>query len=157
MKMKMPIIVGASLLTIGGATLFGVSSVSAESSSGNSLIERIAARFSLDEAEVEAVFDEYKEERRAEHKAQITERLADLVEDGTITNEQKTLLEAKLEEHRQKREELRNQDLSRQEHRDAMSELRDDFKQWLDDNGIDLDAILPIVGHGHGGRGMGAD
>ncbi len=63
------------------------------------LISRIAQKFNLKEADVEAVFEAVRDEKQEEMKQERAERLSQAVKDGVITEAQKTTLLAKMEEH----------------------------------------------------------
>lgn len=93
---------------------------------------------------------EQKIEQRQEQR---TERLQTLVANGTLSEDQRVALEAKHEEMHAKRDELKNQDLSREEMREKMQSSRDEFKTWATGQGIDLDAIHPEGGPGQEHRG----
>jgi Spy/CpxP family protein refolding chaperone len=78
----------------------------------DSLITKIAQKFNLKEADVEAVFESVRDERQEEMKANRQEKLSQAVKDGVITEAQKNTLLAKMEEHigerRENREEMQN-------------------------------------------------
>lgn len=148
---------------ISGVALFGANAVSAQPS-GETLVERLATRFNLDQGEVQAVFDEVHEERHEERKAErqerMSEHLQELVEEGTITAEQKSIIEAARAKMEASAEALKPDNFRSlsDEERDAvqeqLKELRDAFEQTLSDAGIDIDDIKPDHQHGHrGGHG----
>lgn len=138
-------------VVIGGATL-GTIGVSAQSSD-TSVADRIADRFSLSSDEVQAEFDAIREEKMEAHEAEHAERIAGFVEDGTLTQEQADALEARREEMKAAREELKNSDLSREEMKAQMQEAKEEFKAWAEEQGIDLEAIRPEKGEGRRGHG----
>lgn len=152
MKLRPTLVAAAAAVTIGGASIIGVNAVSAETP-GDTLVEKIATRFNLNQDEVQAVFDEQRAEREAERATQLSERLQAKVDDGTITAEQKTTLEAKLAEMRDQHEASRDSDLTREELRDQHQEARDELQSWAAENNIPLDELLPLQGGGHGGPG----
>ncbi len=150
-------VVGA-VSAIAGATFIGASVASAhDNNGGQELVSKVAEQFNLSEDEVQAVFDDYREERHAEHEAEREEaratHLQELVDEGVITEEQRSELEAFAEEHHAKMEELRDQDLSRSEIRDAMEALRDEMEAWAEAEGLDIDDLRPEDGPGHGRGG----
>lgn len=77
-----------------------------------SLVTKIAQKFNLKEADVEAVFEAVRDEKQEEMKSQRVEKLSQAVSDGVITEAQKETLLAKMEEHvgerRENREEMQN-------------------------------------------------
>jgi hypothetical protein len=93
------------------------------------------------------------EQKMAQRQEKRTERLQALVADGTLSEDQKAALEAKHEEMHALRDELRSQNLTRDEMHERMQSSRDEFKAWATDQGIDLDAIHPESGPKQGHRG----
>lgn len=155
MKLKTTILAGAAVLTVGVASVVGVSSVSAQSANGDTLIDRIATRFNLNRENVSGVFNEVREERQTERQAEATNRLQQKVDEGTITSDQKTLIENKHEEWKTQREALRNQDLSWEDRHEAMEQIREEMVKWAEENGVE--DVLPMhEGMGNmGGMGQG--
>lgn len=137
-------VAAAGILGVGG--LLGTSYVLAEDTSDYPLIvQNIADKFGLNPDDVELVFEDTKDERRSNH-------LDHLVEDGKITEEQKTLILEKEKEMEAKREEIMNSEMTVDERTEAMQNLRDEMKAWAEENGIDL----PMMGRmgDMGGRGV---
>lgn len=141
-----------------GVVMLGLLSVSyaaAQSDAGRYLpiVEKIAAKFNLNKDDVQAVFDEERDERHAEMQARFAERLDDLVNSGKITNEQKDAIIKKHEEMHNKMLELK--DMEPEERKAEMQKVHEDFKNWAEEQGIDLPALGPMkfmhkrgVGHG---------
>lgn len=147
-----------STVGIGAAVVVGslmaTSLVGAHPFSDESREERVAElaeRFNLNEDEVRTYFEEKREEHRAEMEEKHAQRLAELVEDGTLTQEQADALSAKHEEMRQGMEELRESDASREEIHEEMESLREELEAWAEEQGIDLDSIRAEGKHGHRG------
>ena len=104
------------------------------------LITRIAQKFNLKEADVEAVFEAVRDERQEEMKAKKEEKLSQAVSDGVITEAQKTAILAKMQEHMGERQ-----------------QNREEMQSWFKEQGIDetkLRDYLRPEGRGDG-RGMG--
>lgn len=124
---------------------------------------KIAKQFNLDSSEVEKVFEEDRKEHESEREAIQTKRLQKLVDNGTITDKQKTAIEAKLKEVRAEREKNRDSmdDLSDEQRKAKMDEHRAELESWAKQQGIDLSKLKDIFmpgghrggpgGH-HGGR-----
>lgn len=125
----------------------GAIAVNAQISDGEypPIVERIAERFGLNESEVESFFDEVREERREKKQIRAEERLSQAVADGLITEEQKQLIIEKKAELKDEKESLRG--LEPEERREAMQELRAEFEEWAEDNGIDLSELRPDSDH----------
>lgn len=129
-------------------SLMSVTYASAQSVTGrglnnrNNVIQKIAERFNLNESDVEAVFEEERQERFAEMQALWIEKLDDLVNDGKITSDQKQAILDKHEEMHNKMIGL--QDLTPEERKEKMQELREEIKAWADEQGIDLSFVGPM-------------
>lgn len=162
MNLKVNVAAAAIAVGVTGAVLLGVNTVGAQSN-GNSLVEKIASRFSLDESEVQAVFDEHKEERHVQRQEKMSEHLQELVDNGTITTEQKALIETEQQKLQDAMDELRPDDRSAisEDEREALHDeiyaLRESFESTLEDNGIDLNTIRPEHGRHKGGMGRGGN
>jgi methionine-rich copper-binding protein CopC len=141
-------VLGAGLLT--ASTAFAQS----ESTSQNpmdSLVQKIAQKFNLNEDEVQAVFDEAHKERHAQMKAGFEERLSTYVSQGKITEEQKQLILQKHEEMEAEREANKEtfRNLSKEERRSQMESKHAELEAWAKENGIDLQYLMMKVGRGH--------
>jgi hypothetical protein len=113
------------------------------------MVETLSEKFNLDKAEVQNVFTE---ERKKRHE----ERLNGLVEDGSITEEQKAVIEKHHEEMMAKRDSLLAEGKTRTEMHELMETEREEFQKWLDDQGIEMPMKGPRGdGQGQGGRGNG--
>lgn len=107
---------------IASAGYFGTSFVLAgdNTSAHQTLVYRIAQKFNLNESDVEAVFDAVRDEKQAEMKAKREERLSQAVKDGVLTEDQKTALLSKMEEHLSEKK-----------------ENREEMQSWFKSQGID--------------------
>lgn len=132
-----------AILALGGgsAAVFA----DTDSSGQGSLVERIATKFNLDESEVQAEFKAHGQERQEA-------RLDEAVADGTITEDQKTLLMEKRAEMAESRPDF--SDMNEEEAMAAREEHRTEMKAWAEENGIDLEALRPEGGQKHR-AGMG--
>ena len=153
MTFKKSLLALGAATTIGLAGFAGASTVSAATSGSDqvSLIEKISQKFSLNENEVQAVFDGHKDEIHAAHQAKIEARLDEAVDNGDLTEAQKEMLLAKLAELRAEREELQGsfEEMSRDERKAAMEQHRDELEQWAEVNDIPTE-FLRFGGQGHG-------
>lgn len=119
MLTKKSLLIAGAVTTLGIASTFGAHAAFAMNNhdpNDESLVERIAMKFNLSENDVQAVFDDYKSDQAAE---KTSEYLQKLVDQGKITPEQKTLIENKLNELRDKV----NQEIA-------------DLRTWADNNNI---------------------
>lgn len=122
---------------------------SEDDSSYPAIVTNLAEALGVTEEEVQQVFDDTQTEQRAE-------RLDQLVEDGTITEEQKALILAKETDIETTIEDINNQELTADNRIKAMQTLREEVQTWADENDIPEDIIQMGNMGGHGGpRGMG--
>ncbi len=91
------------------------------------IVEKLAERFNLDTGEVKEFFDKNREER-------MQERLAE----AGITEEQLQALKAKKQELREECGALRGEDISFEEKKARMQEMKEMMKAWAEENEIDL-------------------
>jgi hypothetical protein len=112
--------------------------LAADNSKHDTLVTRIAEKFNLNKADVEAVFDAVRDEKIAEMQKQRSEKLSDAVTDGVITEDQKNLILSKMDEKMEERK------INREE-----------MQKWFTENDIDaekLHSYLRPVGEGRGKR-----
>lgn len=129
---------------VGAGALSGLALADSADEKYPPVVDKIAEKFNLNKDEVQKVFDEQRAEHQAEHKQRLEEKLNQAVKNGKITEDQKTKLIAKLEEMRKNRQD------QRAENREQREAVRDEFKKWADENGINLDEVMPKI-EGHGG------
>lgn len=131
------------------AGVVGIESTFAQEDDGrSSIIEKIASTFNLSEDEVQNVFDEHREERQAERQAEKEAKLDELVSEGKLTEDQKNLIIAKMEERRAEKQENREefQNMSREERREAKETHKAEMEAWFEENGIDQDLLKEVFG-----------
>lgn len=114
-------------LAVGGGSM----AMAEDASTGQTLVDKIAAKFNLSKDEVQAVFDEDQGARQEERLADVSKDLQDAVDDGDITAEQKTLIENKIKE----------QQTARETEMDAL-------KEWATTNNIDMKYVMGGGRHG---------
>jgi hypothetical protein len=131
-KIRNKIVIAALVLSVVGAGVLGVNSVSAQSTGTTSLVQKIAQKFNLNQSDVQAVFDQDHQDRHAQMAANYETQLSQYVTDGKITEAQKQLVLAKHKEMETNRE----------------TEMQI-MQNWAKENNIDLQYLMP-----HGGKGM---
>lgn len=149
--------IALSIAGIGAATLIGVGGVqAAQDTAHTSLVDKIAARFNLNKADVQTLFDQDRSEMDAKHAQKIGDRLQKAVDAGTITSAQRDLIEAKQADMRTYMESLK--DKTPDERHTAMKAKMEELKQWATDNGIPEKFVGPHGGRGgHGPGGPGGE
>jgi len=153
--------VAATVATIGaGALGIGVANAatSTSGSPSSSLVDKLVAKFGLNKADVQAVFDEERTAREAERLQNITDKLAAGVKAGTITQDQSDKILAKVKELQANREANRTkmESMTDDERKAAMEAERTAMKQWITDNNIP-DEFARLVRGSHLMRVRGGD
>ncbi len=144
------------VLTV-GALIAGTTSVFAQdaATSRQTLVQRIATRFSLNENDVQTVFNQNREDHQKEMEGQMESRLDQAVADNKLTAAQKQLVLTKHEELQAEREADQAQWSTKTptERRAEMEARRTEMEKWAKDNNIDP----TFIAAGQGGRmGMGS-
>lgn len=138
MKIPKSLLVAGAVATVSLAGITGLGVASAATStygtSGTSIVDKLAAKFNLKKEDVQAVFDENHAAHEAEHQQEVSDRLQKLVDNGKITADQKTKIEAKMKEL--------------QSARDAEMKALD---AWADQNKIDRRYVM-MGDHGDSDR-----
>jgi hypothetical protein len=164
MNIKKPLLIAGAVTSIAAAGVAGNALVSAQtSSSGNdSLASKIAQKFNLKTEDVQAVFDEDKAAKQADHQALVEKDLTQAVTDGKLTSDQKDKILAKQKELQAARDAERTAMAGKTEaERHAVMEAkkaemdakRAELQKWATDNGIPTEYLRYVMGHG--GRGHG--
>lgn len=134
----------------------GASYAQSNTNTPSNLVQMIAEKFNLNQADVQTVFDDHRNQMRQMHQANLEDRLNTLVSDGKLTEDQKNKLIEKMAEHQNDREE--HQNLSFEERQAERKEHREEFQTWLKDNGIDENILNFGMGRGgpmgHEGKGF---
>jgi hypothetical protein len=128
--------------------------VSAQDSNGhNSIVEAIAAKFNLNQSDVQAVFEEERTKHEQQMQANLEQKLTQAVTDGKITEAQKQAIIAKMSEQKNNRpnpEEFKN--LTAEQRKAKMDEKKTEMENWAKENGLTLETLHSIIG---GPKGMG--
>lgn len=156
------VVVGLAALGIVGVSGLGVSALSSSPTGTDSLASRLATKFGLNKDDVAKEINAYRDEEHAQNKVEmetgLSEALQKKVDDGTITAEQKTAIENKLEKRYKAHEaEMEtNKNSNTRPTKADMKARRDTEKSemdaWLKDRGINLDLkdVMPSPHEGHG-------
>lgn len=131
-------LLGAGTLTLATGGLVAGAVYAQTTGTYPSIVQKIADTFNLDPSAVQNVFSQAHEEKQ-------DERLDQLVTDGKLTQAQRDQLEVKQDEMHNKMGEIRDSDKTEDEKRTAIKAIHDEFKDWLEENNIDL----PTRGFGH--------
>ncbi len=166
MKIKKSLLVAGAVtsISLAGVTGLGVASAATNTTANNgesSLIDKIAAKFSLNKNEVKAVFDADHAEHEADQQKKAEEALTQAVKDGKITSAQKDLILAKQKEIKSAMDSDRDamKDKTGAERKTAMEQKRTELESWAKTNNIPTEYLRYVMGGGrghgsHGGPGM---
>jgi len=155
-------VTGLATLGILGVSGLGVSALSNNSDNGqDGLASRLATKFGLNKDDVSKEMESYKQEEHQKHetemKAKLSETLQKKVDDGTITAEQKTAIENKLEENHKAREAERKANKAsgvkptKEELKTKKDAEKSEMDTWLKEQGINIDLKDVLPAHGKGG------
>ena len=124
---------------------------------GQTLIQRLATKFNLNQDEVKVVFDEFHQQKQTAMQQKFADRLNQLVTDGKITEAQKAAILAKHQEMQQQMQSTRDQvkNMTEAERRAFHEQKRAELEQWAKDNNVDLSLFPMMMGKGNKGMGSG--
>ena len=111
-------------------------------------IQKLIEKFNLNTDEVDKVLEEVKTQKQVEHRAQLEEKLNTAVQEGKITEDQKSAILNKLEEWQNAKVDWQN--LSLEERKQKMLEHKNEMQNWAESNGINLKDILGFGMHKKG-------
>jgi hypothetical protein len=137
----------------------GVTKTNAESTNNRftGLVQAVAQKFGLDQSKVQTVFDDYMTTQRQgiQQKMQQGEedRLTKLVQDGKISDAQKTAILNELAALRTKYNPANFKNMTAEERKTQFDNEQNDIKSWAASQGIDASYLTPGFGMGRM-RGM---
>lgn len=154
----------AAAVGVTGLTGFSVANATTDSAASNDpmsgLVDAIATKFNLKEADVQAVFDTQHDAMQAEREASVKVKIAQLVTDGKITQAQADKINEKRAELQAEREAAKDSGKTREEMKTEMGAKRTELKAWAEENDIEQEYLRYVMGgghgqarHGHGGPG----
>jgi hypothetical protein len=152
-------------LPIMAVVLAGVASTGAlhamaqnNTTGSQTLAQKIALKFGLNQSDVQAVFDQNRADHQATMQQRFEDRLTQAVSDGKLTDDQKTEILDKMKELESQRQSDWSQlkDMTPGQRRTAMESKRTDLENWAKDNGIDPQYLMFHMRMDKGmGGGMG--
>ena len=150
--------IAATVATIGitGLGAAGIASAATDTTTeSSSLVDKLATKFGLKKADVQAVFDEERTARDAKRLQNITDKLAAGVKAGTITQAQSDKILAKVKDLQANRQAQHDkmESMTSDERKTAMDAKRTEIQQWIADNDIPAEFARLLHRGGHGGFG----
>jgi hypothetical protein len=145
--MNKKLIVPALLIVAAG--IWGATQTQAQTTGSSlSLVQKIAQKFNVKEADVQSVFDEEKKIRETEHTESTVKKLDALVVSKTITEAQKKLIIDKQAELRAKREanKARFKSLTMEQKKALIDKEKAELNTWAKSNNIDVKYLFTLMG-----------
>lgn len=141
----------------GAAALHTGNIVNAQSKNNpfSGLVQMIAQKFNLNQSQVQTVFDDWRNQQKANMKQNMQNRLSDrldqAVKDGKINTGQKQAItyEINLLNDKYSPDSLKN--MTPDQRRQSFQNRQADLKNWAQSQGIDLSVLMP----GPGGKRLG--
>ena len=147
------------VVAVATAGAIAIGSVSAASITGTSnpmsnLVNAIAAKFNLNPADVQQVFNDQRTQMQVKMQQKQTDRISQAVTDGKLTQDQANKIIAKKAELEVQAATFKAslQGKTKAEIQAAMKTQMDSLKQWATDNNIPLQYLIMSKGRfrGHG-------
>ena len=137
------IILPALALVAAGIVLLGLPQQANAQGPGEeiqTLIQKLATKFGLKQADVQTVFDEHRNEMNTKREGNYEARMTQLVKNGKITEAQKQLILTKHKELEAKREANKDsyKNMTAEQRKAAMDKERTDLEAWAKQNNIDV-------------------
>jgi hypothetical protein len=156
MRKNLMIAAAAATISLGVITPLGMSvaaHAASNTASGSSIVDKIASKFNLNKSDVQKVFDENRAAHNADRQQAEINRLATLVKDGKITQDQSEKIAAKQAEMKAQMEANRAsmQSMTEVERKAAREATKVALEKWSSDNGIDIQYLMPAHGGPNGG------
>lgn len=148
MKYKLPLAIAGAVTAVGASSVLAFADTSTTGTGHESLAAKIASAFHLNQADVQKVIDQNRQDHQAQMEQRYEDRLNQAVTDGKITPAQKDLILAKHKEVASFIEGLQGK--TAQERRDAMKTEIQQVQQWAKDNNVPFNLVMPP----HRGMGM---
>lgn len=153
-KLILPILSAALV----GSTILGVGYASAQDTTNptSTIVQKLAQKFNLKEADVQAVFDEEHQARHAQMQTDLEKRLTQGVTDGKITEAQKQAIIAKFQDMKNHKPDIESfKSMTQEQRRAQMETKKTEFESWAKTNGLTMETVQEFMGHGKGmGRGF---
>lgn len=147
-------------LILAGAVVAGVTQVKAQSNNNNpysGLVQMIAQKFGLDQNQVQAVANQYRDQQKQNRQQTIEQREQDrldkLVQAGKITDAQKQAILNELTALKNKYNPANLKSLTPDQRKQQFQAEQQEIQSWAKSQGIDPGLLMPGFGMG-GVRGM---
>jgi hypothetical protein len=143
MNTKQSLLVASTAAIIGLATI-GTGITLAAAPAKSTIVDKLAERFNLNRDDVQKVFEEHRQETQIERQQKLKDRLDQAVKDGKLTQVQEDAILAKVQEVEAFMATLK--DKTPTEREAAIKTEMDSVKQWVKDNNIPEQYVMPFKG-----------
>lgn len=134
-------------VAISGATLFGVSQFAmAQGQTTPSLVTMIAQKFSLEQSQVQSVFDQYKSQHQADMQTREKTRLGTLVQQGKITQAQEQSIIDEMVKLKSEYNPSSFKGMTSAQRKDAFTKEQEEITAWAKNTGISTSYLMPRFG-----------
>lgn len=157
-KLKNKLILPIVATMILGAGIFGAAYTFAQGTGQySSIVQKIAAKFNLNPADVQSVFNENRTERISQMQTKFEDTLTQDVKDGKITDAQEQLILDKRKELLAQSQTNRDtwKNMTPDQRKTVFDNQKNDLQNWAKQNGIDIKYLFGGFGRfrGFGMRG----
>jgi hypothetical protein len=114
------------------------------------LIDMLSTKFGLKKTDIQSVFADFQKQRQLDMMANFSTKLDQLIKDGKITSAQKDLIVNKRTEIINQKQSSDWQNLTSQQRKDKLTQLRTDLAAWAKSNNIDAQYLRFINASGRG-------
>lgn len=139
-----------------GLGVFGVGQISAQSDDMHStMIQKLSQKLGISEDKINSAFEQIHSERKSERKAFLEQKLNQAVNDGKVTDAQKQAILNKFSEMKDfKVDKDSFKNMTAEQRRNAMQQKKQEMESWAAQNGLSLEILHELMGHGRGGFRM---
>lgn len=130
------ILVPVVTLSLVGASILSVGQVYAQSHGSPTLVQAIAQKFGLNQSQVQSVFDQYKQQRQANVQQRLNDRLTKLVQNGKITDAQKTAILAEVAKLKSEYNAQSFKNMTLAQRKQAFQKEQAEIDSWSKSHGI---------------------
>ena len=149
--MKTRLIIPALIITAVGLGAFGLTQIHAQTPTGQqTLIDMLVSRFNLNKTDVQSVFTQFRQNRQTTMMTNFDTRIDQLVKDGKLTAGQGQKIKDKEAQIKIQMSSSDWQNLTPQQRKDKLTQLKTDLQTWAKDNNIPTQYLPFLGGFGRG-------
>ena len=135
--------IAPAIIVVSALGIAATASAATSGGSNSSLAQEIAQKFHLNQADVQSVIDQHRDQKQQDHQQRYENRLSTAVSQNKLSASQK---QAILDEHNKLINEIKS--ASGSNRRQVLQQVRQEAKDWASQNNIDVKWLLPVRGFG---------